>query len=104
MAAQFGHARATSRMHKAEPYAGYNSRQEASRDTQRSPSPSSLSASEREPWPSSQRNSVVTGSNMLAQDPMVTGRARRRRQTGQRRGRSSKIQTAARPKPPRDGH
>jgi len=27
----------------------------------------------------------VTGSNMLAQDPMVTGRARRRRQTGQRR-------------------
>src|ERR1035441_4479956 len=97
MAAPFGHARAASRMHKAEPKAGYNSRQEASRDTQRSPSPSSLSASDREPWPSSQRNSVVTGSNMLAQDPMVTGRARRRRQTGQRRSEERRVEPNSSP-------
>src|ERR1017187_3216899 len=79
----------------------YNSRQDASSDTQRSPWPIELSASDKAPWPSSQRNSVVTGSNMLDHDPMVTGRARRRRQTGQRRRWAANTQIPATPTPPR---
>ncbi len=54
-----------------------NSRQDSSSAVQRSGSPVPVSGMQSEPWPSSQRSSVVTGSKTLAQEPMVTGIASR---------------------------
>src|SRR5258707_8882404 len=80
----------------------YNSFHDASSLIHRSSPLISFSAKHSDPCPSSQIISVVAGLNTLAQEPNVTGSARRPKQTGQRRRWSAKTQITLQPKAPKN--